>query len=70
MRLIQLYCDGDKYFINPDKIKYLRTKKQGLNGKIKNTLITFIDSEEMIVDHEIEEVVTGILTDRKARRNA
>jgi hypothetical protein len=60
MRLIQFNCDGDEYFINPDKIKWLRLKAQGFSGQIKNTIITFDDDSEMVVDHTVSQVVCRI----------
>ena len=60
MRLVQFHCDGDEYFINPNKIKHMRTKCTGLHGQIKCTLITFIDSEEMLVDESFRTTIARI----------
>jgi uncharacterized protein YlzI (FlbEa/FlbD family) len=63
MRLQQFHIDGDEYFINPDKIKHMRTKCTGLHGQIKCTLITFIDSEEILVDETLKTVIARINND-------
>ena len=60
MRLIQFHIDGEEYFINPDKIKHMRTKCTGLHDQIKCTLITFIDSEEILVDESLKTTIARI----------
>ena len=60
MKLIQFHIDGEEYFINPDKIKHMRTKCTGLHGQIKCTLITFIDSEEILVDESLKTTIARI----------
>jgi uncharacterized protein YlzI (FlbEa/FlbD family) len=60
MKLIQFHIDGEEYFINPDKIKHMRTKCTGFHNQIKCTLITFIDSEEIIVDESLKTTLARI----------
>ncbi len=58
--LVQFHIDGEEYFVNPDHIKHLRTKCTGFHGQIKATLITFIDSEEILVDESLKTTIARI----------
>lgn len=50
MRLISFKCDNEEHLVNPEKIKWMRARASG------DTLITFDDDSEMVVEHCLREV--------------
>lgn len=54
MRLISFQCDNEEHLVNPCKIKWMRARASG------DTLITFDDDSEMVVEHCLREVGTRI----------
>jgi uncharacterized protein YlzI (FlbEa/FlbD family) len=50
MRLISFNCDNEEHLVNPEKIKWMRARASG------DTLITFDDDSEMVVEHCLREV--------------
>ena len=50
MKLISFQCDNEEHLVNPEKIKWMRARASG------ETLITFDDDSEMVVEQCLREV--------------
>lgn len=52
MRLIKFHCDGDEYFINPDKILYIYQSER--------VRINLVEDISIMVDESFKEVISRI----------
>jgi|TARA_B100000035_G_scaffold202191_1_gene172964 hypothetical protein len=57
MRLVQFHCEGHEHFINPDNIRYVRSKwfKKGAPAQI-----TFTDNSVITVDETLKTTIALI----------
>ncbi len=61
MRLIKFHCDGDEYFINPDKIMYVhQSKHKRKDDWTDGVRINLVDDIGIMVDESFKEVISRI----------
>ena len=61
MRLIKFHCDGDEYFINPDKIMYVHQSKYKPRDEWTDGVkINLVDDISIMVDESFKEVISRI----------
>ena len=61
MKLVQFHCDGDEYFINPDKIMYIhKSKHKPKDEWTDGVRINLVDDMAIMVDESLREVISRI----------
>ena len=61
MRLVKFHCDGDEYFINPDKIMYVHQSKHKPKDEWTDGVrINLVDDIAIMVDESFKEVISRI----------